>query len=115
MSRPIVVTACMLAPPNRGNLNSTHFHGTHVPREEHQQRTLSMSRFPSEQVELVVAAVLTHREKNQDSRTPPARSHHQFRGGEREASRQFAWCGRRKALEASQHTLTVLVRISPAA
>src|SRR4029450_6689557 len=34
MSRPIVVTACMLAPPNRGGLNSTHIHGTSVPVEE---------------------------------------------------------------------------------
>src|SRR5436190_13642236 len=34
MSRPIVVTACMFAPPNRRGLNSTHMHGTSVPMEE---------------------------------------------------------------------------------
>src|ERR1022692_1649344 len=43
MSRPIVVTVCMLgsskpyaclAPLNCGGLNSTHIHGTHVPVEE---------------------------------------------------------------------------------
>jgi hypothetical protein len=34
MSRPTVVIACMLAPPNRGDFNSTHFRGTHVPVEE---------------------------------------------------------------------------------
>ena len=31
MSRPIVVTVCMVAPLNRGSLNSAHIHGTHVP------------------------------------------------------------------------------------
>ena len=31
ISKPIVVTVCMLAPPNRGSLSSTHIHGTHVP------------------------------------------------------------------------------------
>src|SRR5262245_32304224 len=34
MSRPTVVIACMVAPPNRGGLNSTHFRGTHVLVEE---------------------------------------------------------------------------------
>jgi hypothetical protein len=31
MSRPIVVTACIFAPPNRGHLNCNHVLGTHVP------------------------------------------------------------------------------------
>src|ERR1700704_4788140 len=34
MSRPIVVTVCMFAPPNRGSIISAHIHGTHVPVEE---------------------------------------------------------------------------------
>src|SRR5215469_12649855 len=34
MSRPTVVIVCILAPPNRGGLNSTHIHGTSVPVEE---------------------------------------------------------------------------------
>src|SRR5262245_17304491 len=34
MSRPIVVPPCMLAPPNRGHINSNHILGTHVPVEE---------------------------------------------------------------------------------
>src|SRR5215470_10272759 len=34
MSRPTVVIVCILAPPNRGGLNSTHVHGTSVPVEE---------------------------------------------------------------------------------
>jgi hypothetical protein len=34
MSRPIVVTACILAPPNRGHFNSNHVLGTCVPVEE---------------------------------------------------------------------------------
>jgi hypothetical protein len=28
------VTVCIVAPPNRGSLNSAHIHGTHVPVEE---------------------------------------------------------------------------------
>jgi hypothetical protein len=31
MSRPIVVTVCMVDPPNRGSLNSAHIFGTLVP------------------------------------------------------------------------------------
>ena len=34
MSKPIVVTTCMLAPPNRDHLKSNHVLGTHVPLEE---------------------------------------------------------------------------------
>jgi hypothetical protein len=31
MSRPIVVTVCMIGSSESGGLNSTHIHGTHVP------------------------------------------------------------------------------------
>ena len=34
ISKPIVVTACMLAPPNRGSLNRLHVDGTCVPVKE---------------------------------------------------------------------------------
>jgi hypothetical protein len=30
-----------VAPPNRGGLNSTHFHGTHVPVEEPSTASIS--------------------------------------------------------------------------
>ena len=34
MSRPIILTVCIMAPANRGSIIGTHILGTHVPVEE---------------------------------------------------------------------------------
>jgi len=39
----------MLAPPNRGGLNSTHIHGTSVPVEEPSTASIPDSRTPAKQ------------------------------------------------------------------
>ena len=44
MSRPIVLTACMIGSSKSWGLNSTHFHGTHVPVEEPSTASLINSR-----------------------------------------------------------------------